>query len=1176
MKPLAETSLCPYVGLQPFHEADREFFFGRNRDQRIISANLLSSPITILYGSSGVGKSSLLMAGVIPHLHHEHPKVPVVMFREWASPDFQMTLARACIDAVWKEDTGQPKPAETMPFDEILRACVEAAHDTILIMFDQFEEYFLYHPKSSDPESFEAQFARAINREDVCAGFVIALREDSLSKLDRFRERIPNLLSNRIILKHLDEEGAAAAIRSPLEVWNRKYAADVPPVIIKDDLVNELIDQVRIGRVSVGHYAGSGVTQEEDHLVEAPFLQLVMTRLWIEEVNAGSRELRLTTLKRLGGSEDIVRKHLSDVMKRLDDPSQAACASFFDRLVTPTGSKVACSQDDLKRWSKLDDTKVLKVLEVLTDSRILRTVVQSAEKLNATSYEIYHDVLAPAVLSWQARYISEQQRLDLNRKMIFRGLGILAVFGMLFIIIYSLSQKNSAMEFAAISSSYSTLEKNSSLSKMLALQAVSLAQSKVEKALPLAETALLRALSNGHMKWSQDLKERVRAVAFSPDGRLLATASGNQLRLWDAQTGEETTFPNNKLMKHDSNVHKIVFTSDGNRLFAGDEAGNVRLWDIQTGEEISPKIMQHGAPISAMAVGPSNLLTTGSMKDNVRVIFWNLETGDSIATLPLDKQWVNDLAFNADGSRLAVGEVNRGETTVWDVGKLLNFESAAPLFTLNSWKKNNEEMPKRMLVDAVAFSANGQWLATGDRFNTANLWDAKTGTHIRTFLGHTDQILKIAFSPSEDEIRLATASADGTAKIWDTKTGRLLLTLSGHTQQINDLAFSPDGNSLVTVSQDKQVKLWNIAMHSDAVLAVAFSQDGKFLATGSGDNTIKIWNVASLELVKTLFGHEARIQRLAFSPDGKFLVSASYDTTARIWDLLKGKVVAPPLKYKDMKYGYDQIYDIAYSADGKWLATAGANSNAVVWEAATGNFKFAGLHSDQVKAVAFSQSKYLASTGKDGKIKIWEIPSGTLVTVICSPAPENRGFLDVNFSTDGEDMVMATGSREILVVPGWKRYLKVPLGNESTGQDVCKNVATPLPGSATIKEGEAGYDKWNARPIVSSAQFTADDQHIIQHIITIGTKGHNVSIWDTKSGDERKSIGVPAIINDIALGDDGNRKLIAVAGDDMNFYLFPLNTKDWVKWACDRVKLRLTDDDCQDYLGGKCPSKPCS
>jgi hypothetical protein len=190
--------LCPYVGLQPFEEADRDFFFGRERDQRIIISNLLASPLTILYGSSGVGKSSVLMAGVVPQLRRERPRTPVVVFRNWVDREFQLALTRACIEAVWTNAVDQPKPAESLPFDEILRACAEAAHETVLVLLDQFEEYFLYHPKSSDPESFEVQFARAVNRDDVDAGFLIALRDDGLSKLDRFQERIPNLLSNRL------------------------------------------------------------------------------------------------------------------------------------------------------------------------------------------------------------------------------------------------------------------------------------------------------------------------------------------------------------------------------------------------------------------------------------------------------------------------------------------------------------------------------------------------------------------------------------------------------------------------------------------------------------------------------------------------------------------------------------------------------------------------------------------------------------------------------------------------------------------------------------------------------------------------------------------------------------------------------------------------------------------
>ena len=211
---------CPYVGLQPFEEQHQAYFFGREREQRLIISNLLAAPLTILYGSSGVGKSSVLMAGVIPQLRRDRPKTPVIMFRSWARSDCAEMLASACVEATWEGARDQPKPSLSMPLDEILRACAEAAHATVLVILDQFEEYFLYHAKTSDPDSFEVAFARAVNSEDVDVGFLIALREDGLAKLDRFNERIPNLLGNRLRLDHLDEAGAAVAIRKPLAVWN--------------------------------------------------------------------------------------------------------------------------------------------------------------------------------------------------------------------------------------------------------------------------------------------------------------------------------------------------------------------------------------------------------------------------------------------------------------------------------------------------------------------------------------------------------------------------------------------------------------------------------------------------------------------------------------------------------------------------------------------------------------------------------------------------------------------------------------------------------------------------------------------------------------------------------------------------------------------------------------------
>lgn len=424
----------PYVGLPPFDERDREYFFGRAREQRIIISNVLASPLTILYGSSGVGKSSVLMAGVIPQLRRERPRTPVVMYRDWIGGDFRSALARACIEAVWKPGVDDPKPTLSMPLDEILRACGEAAHETVLVFFDQFEEYFLYQPKSTVSDSFEAQFARAVNREDVDVGFLISLREDGLSKLDRFEQRIPNLLSNRLRLEHLKPAGVTEAIRKPLEVWNEKHAASGTSINIEEGLVSELIEQL-IGQVAAGSYGGSGIASTTDagH-IEAPFLQLVMVRLWDEEMGANSRVLRRETLDRLGGAKEIERTHLGDVMSRLEPVSQAVCATFFDRLVTPTGSKMACSADDLERWAGDLSAEVPKVLESLARDRILRTVAPAVDNPKATRYEIFHDILAPAILNWRRVYVTaqerqqavEQAREQAEKRTLRRGLVLLA------------------------------------------------------------------------------------------------------------------------------------------------------------------------------------------------------------------------------------------------------------------------------------------------------------------------------------------------------------------------------------------------------------------------------------------------------------------------------------------------------------------------------------------------------------------------------------------------------------------------------------------------------------------------------------------------------------------------------------------------------------------------------
>src|SRR5262249_7006870 len=132
-------SFCPYVGLQPYAESDRDFFFGRERDQRIVSSNLYAASLTVLYGASGVGKSSVLMAGVVPHLRNQ-PRTAVVVFREWQDRSFVSVLKSECVKAV---ESAQKKPLHvdtSRPLDELLCALGERFGGTTIIILDQFEE----------------------------------------------------------------------------------------------------------------------------------------------------------------------------------------------------------------------------------------------------------------------------------------------------------------------------------------------------------------------------------------------------------------------------------------------------------------------------------------------------------------------------------------------------------------------------------------------------------------------------------------------------------------------------------------------------------------------------------------------------------------------------------------------------------------------------------------------------------------------------------------------------------------------------------------------------------------------------------------------------------------------------------------------------------------------------
>src|SRR5207248_2468233 len=187
----------------------------------------------------------------------------------------------------------------------------------LYVILDQAEEYFLYHGGENGRGSFATEFPAVVNDSDLRVNFVLAVRDDSLARLDAFRKRIPNVFGNYLRLEHLDREAARAAIVEPVREYNRLVGED-DAVSIEPALVDAVLDQVVTGKVEVGQ-TGRGAIESAngDVRIETPYLQLVLRRLWDEERESGAHELRLATLQRLGGAEQIVQDHVERALTDL-------------------------------------------------------------------------------------------------------------------------------------------------------------------------------------------------------------------------------------------------------------------------------------------------------------------------------------------------------------------------------------------------------------------------------------------------------------------------------------------------------------------------------------------------------------------------------------------------------------------------------------------------------------------------------------------------------------------------------------------------------------------------------------------------------------------------------------------------------------------------------------------
>jgi WD40 repeat protein len=1030
----------PYKGLAAFEDSavDALLFFGRDRDSQVIAANLMASRLTVLFGPTGVGKTSVLRAGVAYKLRQE------------AGVDVR-------IHSSWIGD----------PNDALADLAPQTGRD-LYLMLDQFEEFFLYHEGDL---GFAQDLADVIRRPDLRVNVLIGIREDGLALLDAFKALIPNLLSNRLRLENLDRAAGEAAIRGPLGRFNELVPGD-EQVGVEPALVRAVLDEVAAGRVELGA-AGRGVvtTLTDDDRIEAPYLQLVMSRLWEVEADRGSKLLQRTTLAELGGATQIVEDHLEHAMADLLPREKDAAAAMFNFLVTPSGSKIAHRTRDLAGYAEIEVQEAADVLRQLATERIVRA---SADNGAGTRYEIFHDVLADAVSAWRNRHSAERAVRDADRRRRkARLVATAALLGLVLvaaIAVYALLERSdarlqarraNARQLAAAADLQLPIDPLKSIG--LGIRAAKLDET------PETDRVLREALEGSYVRRVFRAPDPVAAAGRSlvavgdSNGRVLLFPTGARAIRRDelgaritalAVSGDGQTFaaalPSKIVVSH-NHKREIVPVSDpptavavggrGNWLAAGFEDGTVRLLrprtrrlhvlgkvfalafspnlrfllvtsddfrarlvDVSSGRVVH--LFGHVGIVRASAFSPNGkMVVTGSADHTARL--WNVRSGKPLRMLATAFDGILAVAFSPD-SRLVAAASTDGVTRVYD-GR-----SGARLVLLNG---------HGTAVTAVEFSPDGRTIVTGSTDRTARIWLTETGRLLRTLTGHEDTVKSAYFTSAGTQT--VTAGTDGTVRIWDPGTAPDLTPVIRQTAPIKALDVGTDTSRLLVGDSSGRVRVWSIpqrrflaGIRTGPVTGVAFGPKGTLLHVSEPGRAIAYSPAVGLIADALSDGIRVRgtssfrltppseTSSIALSPDGDLLAAGAEDGSVRLWNAQNGKLMST------LRGHHEEVLSVAFSPDGAELLSGSRDGDARIWNLSSGASTVLRGHGGPVFDANFSSDGEWIVTAGPTTAGIWPAATGRLAFLLHGPDPVVRAALFVPSSlrvfTAGDDGTVRT------------------------------------------------------------------------------------------------------------------------------------------------------------------------
>ncbi|OJF12114.1 hypothetical protein BG844_22440 [Couchioplanes caeruleus subsp. caeruleus] len=1110
----------PYRGLASFEPEHAEWFFGRETltaqlIERLATAYEAGGGMQVVVGASGSGKSSLLRAGLIPAVRHGKlagDGWSVRLFTPGRSPLDELAAQLAAATGLPAEDVASDlRDRPTRAADHAHRA--DPDRHRLLLVVDQFEEIFTNCLDGAQRQAFVTALCAAAERGPALV--VIGLRADFYAPLLRHRELVAAVCAHQLTVTPMADADLRRAITEPA----RKAGVEVT-----DGLVELLLSEVGSGG------PGDGPTRTPDAAV-LPLLSHALLATWrhsrdrrltvadYREVGGIDRAVAASA-DEVYAEFDEHQRHLArqvflglvhiaadapDTRRRREwaelvtecDGSTGQVTEVLDRfvaqrLITVDADRIQLSHEALltawpllRGWLEIDRAGMLTrrhLVEAATtwqrEQRDPAALYRGARLAVARDWAqrsgapalspVARDFLAASVSRELAEQHADRRRTRRLRQLV-AGLTVLFLLATTMTVLavraqrISTQQRDEAVSRQVAEEVHLLRGDNPALANQLSLAAYRLART------PQARGALLSSFAAPYFIRLTGHTGYVHAVKFSPDHRLLASASSDRtVRLWD------TTHPHRPTLRAaldaaSDYVSSVAFSPDGATLVTTSADRTVGLWDVRDPSHATriTVLTGHADAVNQAAVSPDGrTLATASSDRTVRL--WDVTDRRHprpLATLT-GKRAMFSVAFSPDGRTLAAGDER--DVRLWDVTDPLRPAVTAMLTGHTD------------AVSAIAFGPDSRTLATGSYDRTARLWSltditARAGTASSVLSDHTGLVYSVAFSP--DGRTLATGGGDATARLWNVTNPRKPVAVTtldrptderGDTNAIAGVAFSPDGRSLATGSYDYTVRLWELTGPAptgqpDAVRQLRFGPENRRLLLGPGQTpTVRTWTVDDrsrmtdptdvpaegavafcrgsrllvtatatavrlsdlgdirhvTELARLPHGPADDVPLPVCSPGGSLLaVLGARSRTARLWDVTDARRPAA-LSTLSMSSHTNALNTALFSADSRLLATASLDHTARLWdltdprrpiEAST----LAG-HTDAVNTVAFSPVGRLLATGaNDGTIRLWDVTDPYHPSALATLTGHTSYLEEVTFSPDGRTLASSSGDHTV-------------------------------------------------------------------------------------------------------------------------------------------------------------------